>query len=166
MVPSTFELIDMWPLTTNGKIDKKRLPEPDTALLQYDIIAPETEMEKSLAEVWSKLLNIGVDSVSIDSSFFDLGGHSLLSVRLVSDVRKHFKIELSVQSVFEYPTLQAMALVLEKSPNKSTRKDIKRVERTTNTATPSFSQQRLWFLNKLQGATPEYNLPIAFTVKG
>ncbi|MCJ8268991.1 MAG: non-ribosomal peptide synthetase, partial [Psychrosphaera sp.] len=84
MVPGIIMVVDEWPLTANGKVDKAALPAPDGSALQGEYVAPETETEQVLADIWSVLLNIAAESVSTTSNFFDLGGHSLLTVKLLS----------------------------------------------------------------------------------
>jgi amino acid adenylation domain-containing protein len=113
MVPATFVTLEAMPLTPNRKIDRKALPAPDlTRQVSETYIAPRTEMEKGLVEVWSKVLQ--VNQIGVHDNFFDLGGHSLLAMRLISEVRKVMHEEFSVQEFFQDPTIEKMACVLEK----------------------------------------------------
>ena len=96
MMPSGFVVMQEWPLTANGKIDKKALPAFDSQSLQDVYIAPQTETEKTLALIWSKLLKIDQQLISRSANFFELGGHSLLTVRLLAEIRNQLEQELTV----------------------------------------------------------------------
>jgi amino acid adenylation domain-containing protein len=109
MVPSTFVELAAMPLTANGKINRRALPEPDDARpdLASGYEAPRTPIELKLAEIWSEVLQ--VESVGANDSFFELGGHSLLATQVVSRVRRAFEIELPLRSLFETPTVARLA---------------------------------------------------------
>ncbi|MBT7408760.1 MAG: amino acid adenylation domain-containing protein, partial [Methylococcales bacterium] len=109
MIPSVFVLLDSWPLTPNGKIDRKALPAPEIAQIEYE--APQSDTEITLSQIWSQLL--GVQHIGRQDNFFDLGGHSLLATQLISQVRKQFEIELPVRSLFEVDSLQSFATVID-----------------------------------------------------
>ncbi len=105
MVPSAFVMMETLPLTPNGKIDRRSLPKPkkDRAILTEAYIAPTALLEKQLAEIWSELLDI--EPIGIYDNFFDLGGHSLLIVQLLSRIEKTMKIELPLSYVLKEPTI-------------------------------------------------------------
>ncbi|BAY26129.1 amino acid adenylation domain protein [Calothrix sp. NIES-2100] len=105
MVPSAFVVMETLPLTPNGKIDRRSLPKPkkDRPILTGVYIAPTTLLEKQLAEIWSELLDI--EPVGIYDNFFDLGGHSLLMVQLLSRIEKTMQIELPLSYVIKEPTI-------------------------------------------------------------
>jgi amino acid adenylation domain-containing protein len=103
MVPSAFVLLDHLPLTPNGKVDRKALPEVDMAIQQTVYVAPRTETEKILCELWQEVL--GVEQVGITDNFFQLGGHSLLATQLVTQINKQFKIEASLKEIFVLKTV-------------------------------------------------------------
>ncbi|MCJ8268545.1 MAG: amino acid adenylation domain-containing protein, partial [Psychrosphaera sp.] len=105
MVPDIIMLVDEWPLTASGKVDKSALPAADGSTLQGEYVAPETQTEQVLVDIWAGLLNIAPESVSTLANFFDLGGHSLLTIRLVSEIRVRCEVEIPVQSIFDDPTL-------------------------------------------------------------
>ncbi|OUM08469.1 non-ribosomal peptide synthetase [Pseudomonas syringae] len=110
MIPGAFVTLSQWPLTTNGKLDRKALPAPDgsaTATREYQ--APQGEMEVSLAKAWQELL--GIERVGRDDHFFELGGHSFLVISLIERLRQGGML-LNVRSVFAAPTLKAMAALL------------------------------------------------------
>ncbi|WP_281558222.1 non-ribosomal peptide synthetase [Thalassomonas sp. RHCl1] len=166
MVPSAFVVIEQWPLTANDKIDKKALPLPGTALLSGAYQAPETELEQALTQIWGQLLNLEAGKISTQADFFALGGHSLLTVRLVAEIRKQLQVEVSVKSVFDAATIQALAAIIESGPQGELRREVQAMPRETDVMPLSFAQQRLWFIDQLQGGSAEYNMPAAFEVKG
>jgi non-ribosomal peptide synthetase component F len=109
MVPSAFVFLKSLPLTPNGKIDRAALPAPDETRpdLQRIFVAPRTPVEAELARIWAGLLK--VNEVGVDDNFFDLGGHSLLATQVVSRMRQTFQVEISLRSLFELPTVAALA---------------------------------------------------------
>ncbi len=166
MVPSVIMVIAQWPLTPSGKIDKKALPSAEGSDLAGEFVAPSTPSQQLLAEIWAGLLNIASDSVSAKANFFDLGGHSLLSIRLVSEIRERSEVEISVQNIFERPVLEDMAQLLEQGVKGQTRPPLQALSRQSDQQPVSFAQQRLWFIDSLQGGSSEYNMPMAFEITG
>jgi SAM-dependent methyltransferase len=118
MVPAAFIVLDALPLTPNGKVDRKALPLPDQKAVHppstAEYVAPRTEVERALAALWQELLL--VEKVGMRDNFFDLGGDSLLIVRLQSKVREAFGKELSIAEMFKYPTIGALAEYLSQVP--------------------------------------------------
>ncbi|TMP53356.1 non-ribosomal peptide synthetase, partial [Pseudoalteromonas citrea] len=166
MVPSVLQVITQWPLTPNGKVDKKALPEPDSSVLQGAYVAPESATEQALAAIWSELLTIDAAHISRTANFFELGGHSLLSIRLIAAIRQQLSIELPVQAVFDTASLMALAEAVDAAQGNTIHAPLVAVTRSEEGEPVSFSQQRLWFIDKLQGGSPEYNMPMALTVHG
>jgi len=109
MVPSVFQFLEAFPLTPNGKIDRKTLPAPDGLRPRLDTsyIVPRTALEQSIATVWQEVL--GVSAVGVFDNFFDLGGHSLLLVKVHSKLRGITPRPLSIIDMFRYPTVDALA---------------------------------------------------------
>nr|VFK47647.1 MAG: amino acid adenylation domain-containing protein/thioester reductase domain-containing protein [Candidatus Kentron sp. TC] len=108
MVPSIFVFVDSFPLTPNGKIDRRALPAPDMGDIgsAAEYIAPRTESEIEMTALWTKAL--GVDKIGIHDNFFDLGGHSLLAVELISQVKEHFAVDVPMRVLFEEPTVSGI----------------------------------------------------------
>jgi hypothetical protein len=113
MVPSIFILLESLPLTPNGKVDRKALPSPDLSTLTVHYVAPETDTERRLCEVWQRLL--GVERVGVNDNFFRLGGHSLLAMRLVSEIRSQWGVEVVIRAVFESPEISALSGIVDQA---------------------------------------------------
>jgi acyl carrier protein len=115
MVPDILVPLDSLPLTTNGKIDRRRLSEISKPGSQTDdnFVAPRTQLEEDLAGLWAEILK--VERVGINDNFFDLGGHSLLATRLIFKLREHFNVELPLRALFEAPTIATIAPVIVQS---------------------------------------------------
>jgi acyl-CoA synthetase (AMP-forming)/AMP-acid ligase II/acyl carrier protein len=111
MVPSAFVALKAFPLTPNGKRDRRALPEPGSARIVEQEALPTGFLEEQLAAVWQRVL--GVERIAIHDNFFDLGGHSLLAAQLITRTSEAFQIELPLQAIFEAPTLQEMAALVE-----------------------------------------------------
>jgi acyl-CoA synthetase (AMP-forming)/AMP-acid ligase II/acyl carrier protein len=109
MVPSVFIVLDSWPLTPTGKIDRKALPAPGQAKTEIagPFVAPRTATEQVISKVWADVLSL--DHFGINENFFELGGHSLLATQVVSRLRQAFRLALPVRILFEYPSVAALA---------------------------------------------------------
>ncbi len=107
MVPSVIIEIEKFPLNSNGKIERKLLPEPIMTISKNDIITPRNKLEKRIAEIWSTILNI--NNIGIDDNFFDLGGHSLLIIRVHNQIEKMIDKKIEVVDLFRYPTIASLA---------------------------------------------------------
>jgi len=114
MIPSAFVLMERFPLTSNGKVDRKAFPalvsEPPRPA--HDSVRPRTETEKALAAIWTELLD--VQHVGLDDDFFDLGGQSLVAIKAVSRIRDTFEVNLALRNLFEYPTVAGLAAVIDR----------------------------------------------------
>jgi nonribosomal peptide synthetase DhbF len=113
MIPAAFVLIEAMPTTPNGKLDRKALPAPDFAVARKtrDSVPPETATQITLARIWESLLK--VEKVGIHESFFDLGGHSILAVRLMAQIRSSFGVQLPLHHIFRTPTISGLASLIE-----------------------------------------------------
>ncbi len=165
MIPGVLVEMAALPLTANGKVDRKALPEPGQMDSAGEYVGPRTAVEELLAGIWSEVL--GVERVGIHDSFFELGGHSLLAMQVISRVRESFKVELPLQSVFEAPTLSEFSSQIETAlgVEQFIAPDIARVDRDRDLPL-SFAQQRLWFLDQLEGTGSAYNIPGAICLSG
>ena len=168
MVPAGFVLLDSFPLTSNGKVDRRALPSPGETRPELDkaFVASRTPTEELLADIWSQVLN--VERVGIYDDFFDLGGHSLLATQVVSRIRETFQVEMPLRCLFETPTVAGLAESLALS-----RRDGQSLELSSIQPVPrdgdlplSFAQQRLWFIDQLDPGNSVYNFPVAVRLKG
>lgn len=165
MVPASVVFLTQWPLTPNGKIDRKALPEPELGEAA-DFVAPRNESEEKIAEIWQQVLK--VSEVSVKSNFFEIGGHSLLATQVISRLRKAFGVELSVRVLFESPTIEKLvqAISTASSAGLMDSADPLVPLDPPNRDTLSFAQYRLWFVDQLNQGSSEYNLPAAMRIKG
>jgi hypothetical protein len=113
MVPSAFVLLETLPLTANGKVDRRALPEPDRTRpdLEPTFVAPRTPIEEVLAGIWAQVLD--VHPVGIHDDFFELGGHSLLATQIMSCVRDALLVDLPLRTLFDVPTIAGLAQSVE-----------------------------------------------------
>ncbi|WP_122959338.1 non-ribosomal peptide synthetase, partial [Burkholderia pseudomallei] len=163
MVPSAYVRLDAWPLTPNGKLDRRALPAPaDDAYARAEYEAPRGAKEEALAAIWRELLH--VERVSRHDNFFELGGHSLLAVQLVSRLRQALSVEVALGTVFDAPVLSALAERLE-AENTAVLPPIPLTPRDGRIAL-SLAQQRLWFLTQLEGVSEAYHMSGAVRLDG
>jgi amino acid adenylation domain-containing protein len=169
MVPAAVMVLDALPLTPNGKIDRNALPSPERQADDGGGLAGETltPTEAALASIWRAIL--GIEAIGRTDSFFDLGGHSLMALRVVARVRDVFGIELPLKTVFDAGTLEALAGEI----------DLALLERRHAPRLPaieaapregpvplSFSQERMWLIQSLDPNTTAYTIPIALRLRG
>jgi acyl-coenzyme A synthetase/AMP-(fatty) acid ligase/acyl carrier protein len=112
MVPALYTVLDRFPLTASGKIDRKALPAPERTRESDDpLMEPTSEIEKLLARIWCEVLE--VENVGVNDNFFKLGGHSLKITQVISRVRDALEVELPMRAMFEAPTIASLALRIE-----------------------------------------------------
>jgi amino acid adenylation domain-containing protein len=166
MVPSTFMLLETFPLTPNAKVDRKSLPEPDWgqsgAAVTY--VAPRTPFEEVISGIWSQLF--GIERVGINDNFFELGGHSLLATTFVSRVRDVFQVELPLRRLFETPTPAGIAEAVQSLKQDNIEAVPLAAGARGEELSLSFSQERLWCLEQLTPGTTAYNLVGALSLRG
>ncbi|WP_143064657.1 condensation domain-containing protein, partial [Streptomyces colonosanans] len=159
--PAALVILDALPLTTHHLLDVAALPLPAGAAAPARRMA-RNPREAALCRVFAEVL--GVDTPGIDDSFFVLGGQSLTSVRLLSRVRTEFGVELPVRALFEAPTVAQFAQRLNEA-ERATGHALAPAERP-DVIPLSFAQRRLWFLNRLEEASPAYNMSFAVRLEG
>lgn len=168
MLPAAFVRLDKLPLTPNGKVDRQALPEPDSARpeLEINFVAPSTPIEEVLVEIWCSVL--GVDRVGVEDNFFELGGHSLLATQVITRIRKAFRIDLPLRTIFEWPTVASLATCVKRSLRGGQglqAPPIVPISRDQEVPL-SFAQQRLWFLDQLEPGSSAYNIPATMRLRG
>ncbi|MEU9283129.1 condensation domain-containing protein, partial [Streptomyces sp. NPDC048341] len=166
MVPSVVVVLDAFPLTVNGKIDRAALPEPGR--VADGDRAPSTPAEEALRTLFTEVLDVEADHVGVERSFFELGGDSLLVMRLIARIRSVLEVSVGVREVFAEPTVAGVARLVE-TAGVSGGVVLARRERPERVPL-SYAQQRMWFLNRMDGADAEgaaaYNLPFALRLSG
>lgn len=162
MVPAQLMQLDALPLTANGKVDVRALREPDGNHGTVRYVAPLGATEQRVAQLWSEAL--GVDRVGRDDNFFEHGGHSLLATRLVARLRASFAVQLPVSALFEAPTVAGLAECIDAAPAAAA-PPLQAVSRALSLPL-SHAQQRLWFIEQMEGSSATYNMPAAFRLEG
>ncbi|HEY2740280.1 MAG TPA: amino acid adenylation domain-containing protein, partial [Thermoanaerobaculia bacterium] len=163
MVPAAFVVLPAFPLTPNGKVDRKALPAPESPRGEAVWMAPSGAVEELVAAIWTDVL--GLDRVGAEDNFFALGGHSLLATRVVSRLRATFGIEVPMRRLFEAPTVSALARVVQESWAGEPASPLVPVP-PQRSLPLSFAQQRLWFLDRLEPGSGLYNIPLAVRLRG
>ncbi|WLI79036.1 amino acid adenylation domain-containing protein [Kosakonia sp. H02] len=160
MVPAVIMLLERFPLTANGKIDRRALPIP--AFTTPDRVLPSTPQQEKLCQLFAECLDIAPPG--IDDSFFSLGGHSLLALKLLSRVREVFNCEISLKAIFDTPTVAELSALIEAGTTATVRPAL--VEQPRPALLPmSFAQQRLWLQEQITPGSA-YNMPLAVQLNG
>lgn len=168
MVPSFFVTLDKLPLTPSGKVDRRALPPPlrGERVLETALREVRTPIEEVVAEIYCEILNL--EHVGLHDNFFDLGGHSLLATRVISRLRAHLQIEMSLRSLFEAPTVVEFARRVERAIRQeqvTAYPPLSPVRRTEDLPL-SFAQQRIWFLTQLPSGASTYTIPVIIKIQG
>ncbi|MFK8101885.1 MAG: amino acid adenylation domain-containing protein, partial [Saprospiraceae bacterium] len=162
MIPNLMHALESLPLTPNGKIDKNALPDLDgTMLLSTVYLAPRTALETELTAIWKTVLEL--EQVGVMDNFFELGGHSLLASRVVAAIRNELELNVAIKDLFTHKSVAALASYLAAQ-------EATTVPKITTTTRPeqiplSFSQERLWFIDQLEGST-HYHMPFVQRMSG
>jgi len=160
LVPSAIVVVGELPVTPNGKLDRAALPVPSAAPVHGGGSA-RTPREEILRTLFAEVL--GVREVGVDDRFFDLGGHSLLVTKLVSKVKRVMNAQIRVRDVFEHPTVRALVRCLDDREHV----EAPLVARERPPVLPlSPGQKRLWFIDRFEGASATYNIPVTIGLTG
>jgi amino acid adenylation domain-containing protein len=157
MVPSAWVRLDRLPLTANGKLDRRALPEPEPVATDSRPAAPRTPTEEILAQIWAEVLRR--ESVGVDDDFFALGGHSLLATRVLARVQNALGVVVPLRALFEGPTVAELAVRVEEMRRAGLPALPPVVPVDRDRPLPlSFAQERLWFLDRLERGSAAYNI--------
>ncbi|MCP4655422.1 MAG: amino acid adenylation domain-containing protein, partial [bacterium] len=160
MVPAAFVLLESLPRTPNGKVDRRALPAPESVAWAQaeDWVAPRGPLEEVVAGIWAQLL--GVDRVGAHDDFFELGGHSLLATQVLSRVRQQLGVELPLRVLFEQSTVAGMTAGIAAIQHREQGLEAPPIRPAPRRGDPplSFAQQRLWFLERFEPDTAQYNI--------
>ncbi|KQV30526.1 non-ribosomal peptide synthetase [Massilia sp. Root335] len=164
MVPAAFVALDAMPVTANGKVDKRALPAPAASdYIAQAYVAPEGALEQTLAAVWCKILQR--EQIGAEDNFFDLGGNSLLAIRMASALQAATGHALPIRQLFQLGTVRALAQWLATQQAGGGPAPLARADRNGVLAA-SYAQQRLWFIDRVEGRSNQYNMPACFDLDG
>ncbi|WP_278973153.1 non-ribosomal peptide synthetase, partial [Planktothrix agardhii] len=165
LVPNAFVILEALPLTPNGKIDRRALPAPDLQG-KGEYIAPRNPIEEKIGQIWAEVLKL--KRVSIEDNFFELGGHSLLATQAISRLQETFEIVLPLRYLFESPTIaQLSAVILKELQTGLGLKLPAIVPLNRQDDIPlSWAQERLWFVNQLEGESGAYTIDLTMRLRG
>ncbi|UFH51603.1 amino acid adenylation domain-containing protein [Pseudomonas sp. KNUC1026] len=162
MVPAQMLCLAKLPVTPNGKLDRRALPAPEAVISQAVYIAPVTELEQAVAQIWQEVLK--AEQLGLNDHFFELGGHSLLATQVVSRIRRSLGIEAALRTLFEHPQLGGFVAALD--PTQARDVPAFTLADRSRPLPVSFAQQRQWVLWQLDPHSAAYNIPAAMTLKG
>lgn len=160
MIPNIFIFLKVFPLTPNGKIDKKALLELSNEKIMENNapIAPTTELQEKLAKVFSSVLH--VKDVNIKDNFFELGGDSLSAIKLISEIENSLNVKIAIKDIFSFPTIEALAKYIEQFA-KTEDKNVIHKAPSLSSYPLSFAQRRIYYTVKLNENQTVYNTPFA-----
>jgi amino acid adenylation domain-containing protein len=164
MLPAFFVPLDKFPLTTNGKLDRRALRKPDQ-FVSGDVASPKDDVEAKVGALMAQVLGLA-QAPGRDASFFSLGGHSLAAVRLVGQLRESFGVDVNLKAVFETPSPAGLAAHLSKAGNARLPPLVVHDYQAGSRVALSAAQEAMWFLDRLEGGSPVYNMPYAFRFQG
>ncbi|MGH8442730.1 MAG: amino acid adenylation domain-containing protein [Nevskiaceae bacterium] len=164
MLPQAILILEQLPLTKNGKLDEKALPEPAELDVGGDNMPVGTATEARLAAIWASVLHLRTEQIGAKSDFFALGGHSLLAMRVIARVRAELGAEMDVAELFAWPVLADFAATVDQA-SRDALPPISRVPRDKPLML-SFAQHRLWFLGQMEGVSQTYHIPGTLRLRG
>ncbi|SFX81224.1 amino acid adenylation domain-containing protein [Thermoactinomyces sp. DSM 45891] len=166
MIPTHLVELESFPLTPNGKTDRKALPVPEQSLTENGHVLPRTPSEALIASVWSQVL--GIENVGVQDSFFERGGHSLLATQVASRLQEALQIKVPLRVLFKYETVEALAKKVDQLRKGDTTREILPLgpmERSESIPL-SYAQRRLWFMDQLAPNSSMYNIHAACRLVG
>ncbi len=163
MIPSYIVQLDKLPLSANGKVDRKALPEPDSSITTgAEYVAPSNEIEEKLVSIWSEVL--GIEKIGINDNFFELGGHSLKAINISSKINKELNVSVPLREMFKTPTIKGLAIYIE-GTKQSIYSRIEPAEEKEYYPLSS-AQKRMYALQQLEQNSISYNMPMVMSLEG
>lgn len=168
MIPTYFVQLDHFPLTANGKLNKKALPDQpkDKIINMVDNVGPVSDLEKEVAKIWCTVLKDQEEhSVGIKNSFFEYGGHSLSATRLLTAIRNKYNVHIGIKQFFDEPTIDSLTKIILACGAHASIERIPRIE-TRESYPLSYAQKRVWILSQFEEDSISYNMPQGVFLKG
>jgi amino acid adenylation domain-containing protein len=163
MVPSYFVMLERIPLTPNGKVDRRALPEAEITHTSIDSShAPRGKIEEQLLEIWSETLDIEKEHIGVESDFFELGGHSLKAIQAINAIHQELQVRLPVQTLFQSSTIALLAREIEQHDTAAFTRIPKQPDKSYYEL--SYSQKRLWVLQRKNPGSPAFNMSESVTL--
>jgi amino acid adenylation domain-containing protein len=163
MIPNYFVQLDRIPVTPNGKVDRKALPTPKITKVE-EYTAPRDKNDNILVDIWSGVLDIEKDIIGIDSNFFEMGGHSLKAISLVSKIHQIFNVKIHLEEIFKKPTIRELSRYI-KEAEKDLYSSIRPIEKKEYYSLSS-AQKRLYFIQESDPDHTAYNIPLSVLLEG
>lgn len=162
MIPSAFVHLKELPLTSNGKLDRKALPEPK---LSFSVCSyePKNKIQKDLAKCWSDILNIELKNIGAQDDFFELGGNSILAIKLVSKINKYLNSNINLNILYKCRNIENLEIFLNSNTNKIIKIEKIKISQPEDQVL-SFAQERLWFIEKYRNGSNIYNIPLIYQI--
>ncbi len=163
MLPTYIVQLESMPLNQNRKIDRKALPEIDLSQVDTEYVAPpRNEMEEKICKIYSEIL--GIKKIGIKNNFFQMGGHSLKAIGVVSKLKKELQLKVEVSNIFNYPTVEELSNYLMNVGEKEEYIPIEKIEEKEYYKVSSV-QKRMYAINQMDKESINYNMPIVLTTK-
>ena len=161
MVPTAIVHIDEFPLTLNGKLDRKALPDPLLGSNDDTYTVPRNDLETKLCNIFAGVLGLDISKIGINDDFFRLGGDSMLAIKLVNKIIKETSLIINIADIFSYKNIKRLAHHLKTNIGKEIIIPISRISKLEKQSL-SFAQERLFFIDKYEQGTNAYNIPIIY----
>ncbi|MCP5050993.1 MAG: amino acid adenylation domain-containing protein, partial [bacterium] len=157
MIPTYYTKIDRIPLTASGKVDRKALPEPNLSF-EGEYVPPRDQLDENLTQVWSEVLGLDKDEISIDASFFEMGGHSLRATFLAAAINRKFDVKVPLVEIFERPTIRGLSDYIKEEAAEDVFESVQPIEKKDYYPLSS-AQLRLYILRQMDSDSIVYNMP-------
>ncbi|MDJ0287730.1 MULTISPECIES: non-ribosomal peptide synthetase [Bacillus] len=167
MVPSAFIIMDEFPLTPTGKLDRKKLPELSREhFIKESYIEPKTKMEKDISDIWKETL--GLNSIGVADNFFELGGNSLTATKLMWLLNEKLKLKISLQDIFNYPTISNFIKHISQKSNSINENPLLELQPRENKFSypMTYAQKGIWFQDQINPQNIAYNIPVVLKLTG